>query len=256
MVLNQEIDLRMFPSRWVHGFAIEHETEKGMRRTIQVFDAAGDAVHKVFMRDDSNVGNWVSVVEDLKIEDQSSTLEFAPRKPTEPAIGTPEQADRLREEWDKLTDTHQFMIMTRRLKMNRLGAYRIAGEPYARRLENDAVTQLLHNAAETQTPLMVFVGNAGCIEIHTGPISNIVEMGPWINVLDPGFDLHLRKDHIAEVYTVTKSTRRGDAISVEAFDRDGMLIVQFFGVLRDPDAAAKWNAFVADLAIASEAELA
>ena len=103
---------------------------------------------------------------------------------------------------------------------------------------------------------MVFVGNAGCIEIHTGPISNIVEMGPWINVLDPGFDLHLRKDHIAEVYTVTKSTRRGDAISVEAFDRDGMLIVQFFGVLRDPDAAAKWNAFVADLAIASEAELA
>lgn len=73
-------------------------------------------------------------------------------------------------------------------------------------------------------------------------------MGPWINVLDPGFDLHLRRDHVAEVYAVTRSTRRGDAISVEAFDSAGGLIAQFFGVLRDEGAAQAWSALVADLA--------
>ena len=245
LIVNETIDLRMFPGRWVHGFAIEQETERGMRRTIQVFDAAGDAVHKVFLRENSKAEHWADVVAELRIDDQSNTLAVEQREPVEPAKGDPAKARKLREEWDKLTDTHQFLMMTRRLKMNRLGAYRIAGEPYARRLGNEAIEQLLHKAAETATPIMVFVGNQGCIEIHTGPVHKIVEMGPWINVLDPGFDLHLRRDHIAEVYAATKSTRRGDAISVEAFDARGYLIAQFFGVLREDGAAEKWNALVA-----------
>ena len=218
-----------------------------MRRTIQIFDAAGDAVHKVFLREGSNADAWAPVVEDLKIEDQSNTLNVSPRKPTEGAKGSADQAERLRSEWDKITDTHQFLMMTRRIKMNRLGAYRVAGEPYARRLRTDAVETLLHTAADRRIPIMVFVGNMGCIEIHTGPVHRIVDMGPWINVLDPGFDMHLRKDHIAEVYAVTKATRAGDAISVEAFDAEGGLIAQFFGVLRHEEGAGRWNDMVAGL---------
>ncbi|UYV39561.1 hemin-degrading factor [Rhodobacteraceae bacterium D3-12] len=245
LIVNGEIDLRMFPGQWVHGFAIEQETERGMRRTIQVFDAAGDAVHKVFLRERSNADAWPGVVAELKIEDQSNTLEVTPRKPVEAAKADADKADKLRSEWDKLTDTHQFLMLVRRLKMNRLGAYRIAGEPYARRLETDVIQKLLYKAAESETAIMVFVGNAGCIEIHTGPIKKVVEMGPWINVLDPGFDMHLRMDHVAEVYAVTKATRRGDAISIEAFDADGGLIAQFFGVLAEPEQAQKWNEMIA-----------
>jgi hypothetical protein len=37
---------------------------------------------------------------------------------------------------------------------------------------------------------MCFVGNRGCIQIHTGPVKNIKIMGPWLNVMDPGFNLH------------------------------------------------------------------
>ncbi|MDQ2093387.1 hemin-degrading factor [Rhodalgimonas zhirmunskyi] len=256
LVVNEEIDLRMFPSRWVHGFAIEEETEGGMRRTIQVFDAAGDAVHKVFLRDGSNAEAWPGVVAALKIEDQSDTLAVEPREPVEPAKGDPAKADTLRAEWDKLTDTHQFLMLTRKMKMNRLGAYRMAGAPYARRLHNETVEKLLHRAAERAVPIMVFVGNQGCIEIHTGPINKVAEMGPWINVLDPGFNLHLRRDHVAEVYAVTKSTKRGDAISIEAFDARGYLIAQFFGVLREEGAAEKWNALVAEFDTLEEAATA
>ena len=247
LIVNGEMDLRMFPKHWVHGFAIEQETEKGVRCTIQIFDAAGDAVHKVFLREGSNAGAWAGVVEELRIADQANTLEVEPRKAVEAAKGDPEKADKLRSEWDKMTDTHQFLMMTRRMKFNRLGAYRIAGEPYVHRLEPGAVETLMREAAETAVPIMFFVGNMGCIEIHTGPIQRVVEMGPWINVLDPGFDLHLRKDHIAEVYAVKKQTKRGDAISVEAFDADGALITQIFGVLAQEGAAEKWNEIVAAL---------
>ncbi|WP_372612806.1 hemin-degrading factor [Aquicoccus sp.] len=245
MIVNEGIDLRIFPNHWVHGFAIEQETERGMRRTIQVFDAAGDALHKVFLREGSNADAWAGVVEELRLDDQSGAPGYVPRKPVEPAKGRPDQAERLRAEWDKLTDTHQFLMMTRRLKMNRLGAYRVAGAPYARRLTPGVIETLLTRSAEATIPIMVFVGNAGCIEIHSGPVERIVETGQWINVLDPGFDLHLRRDHVAEVYAVTKSTRRGEAISVEAFDAAGGLIAQFFGVLRDKDTAQEWNAQIA-----------
>lgn len=257
LVINEEIDLRLFPRHWVHGFAVEKTLDDGgIRRSIQIFDAAGDAVHKVFLRENSVDEEWDVLVSDLTCEDQSDTLKVAAREPVEDAIVDVEKAARLREEWDKITDTHQFLQMVRKLKLNRLGAYRIAGAPYVRPLATSSITALLEHAAATQLPIMAFVGNSGCIEIHTGPIETLKPMGPWINVLDPNFNLHLRTDHIAEIWQATKSTRRGDAISVEAFDANGALIIQFFGVLAEPEAAAKWNELVFGLEGLQEAEIA
>lgn len=245
LVVNGEIDLRMFPRHWKFGFAVEKPLKDGgLRRSIQIFDAAGDAIHKVFLRESSALGEWDGLVQELREELQPDSLEVSEREAVETAKGDPAKADRLRAEWDKITDTHQFLQMVRKLKMNRLGAYRIAGAPYVRPLATTAVASLLEQAAETGLPIMAFVGNMGCIEIHTGPICTLKPIGPWLNVLDTRFNLHLRADHIVEVWQVTKATRRGDAVSVEAFDKDGMLIVQFFGVLADPDAAKKWNMMV------------
>lgn len=247
LVLNDPIDLRLFPRHWVHGFALEEEGEDGPRRSIQIFDAAGDAIHKIHLRADSDPAAFDALRADLRLPDQSQRLELAPRAPPEAAKGNPERADELRAGWDALSDTHQFMRLTARLKMNRLGAYRMAGAPYVRALAAGAVETLLQQAAAQALAIMVFVGNRGCIEIHTGPVQRVAQMGPWINVLDPGFDLHLRSDHIHEIYAVVKNTARGPAHSVEFFDARGALIAQIFGVLRDPDAAAGWNALVAGL---------
>jgi putative hemin transport protein len=54
-------------------------------------------------------------------------------------------------------------------------------------------------------------------------------MGPWLNVLDETFHLHLRVDHIREVWAVRKPTRDGHVTSLEAYGADGNLIIQFFG---------------------------
>ncbi len=248
LVVNDEIDLRMFPGHWKFAFAVVKPLEGGgERRSLQVFDAAGDAVHKVFLEDSSAHSEWTGVVAELRLPEQSGDLPVLLRQKTEAAVGDPEKAERLRDEWDKITDTHQFLQMVKKLKMNRLGAYRVAGAPYVRPLQTSAVSVLLEKARDLALPIMLFVGNRGCIEIHTGPIETVKPMGPWINVLDPRFNLHLRNDHIAEVWQATKATRRGDAVSVEAFDAEGGLILQVFGVLAEPEAAAKWNDLVAAL---------
>jgi putative hemin transport protein len=54
-------------------------------------------------------------------------------------------------------------------------------------------------------------------------------MGPWLNVLDPGFNLHLREDHIASAWVVRKPTSDGLVTSLELFDAQGETIAMFFG---------------------------
>jgi putative hemin transport protein len=76
---------------------------------------------------------------------------------------------------------------------------------------------------------MCFVGNRGCIQIHSGPIASVKPMGPWINVMDESFHLHLRADRIAEAWAVRKPTKDGHVTSIEAFDAEGGMIIQFFG---------------------------
>ena len=246
MVLGSEIDLRIFPSHWVHGFAVEEAGEDGIKRSIQVFDAAGDAVHKVHLKPASDVAVFDRLVADLRLDAQADSLTLGPRAAVEGARADASRADVLRAEWERMTDTHQFLKLVRKLKMNRLGAYRVAGAPHVRALTAEAVTLALRGAADAGIPVMIFVGNAGCIQIHGGPIEKIVPMGPWINVMDARFNLHLRADHIAEVWCVTKPTKTGDAVSIEAFDADGALILQIFGYRKDVDPAA-WDALCASL---------
>ncbi|WP_240790433.1 hemin-degrading factor [Rhodobacter sp. SY28-1] len=243
MVLGPEIDLRIFAKHWVHAFAVEDLTEDGPKRSLQVFDAAGDAVHKVHLKPQSNHALWPDLLGNMRLATQSQTLDLQGRRPVEPAKTDSLGAPALRAAWDRMTDTHQFLGLVKDHGMNRLGAYRVAGAPYVERLRPAAVSQTLTDAAGAGVPVMIFVGNAGCIQIHGGPIEKIVPMGPWINVMDPRFNLHLRADHIAEVYAVWKPTRTGDVFSVEAFTAEGDLILQIFGYRKDTP-AEPWNALV------------
>ncbi|WP_166416910.1 hemin-degrading factor [Cochlodiniinecator piscidefendens] len=248
MILNSEIDLRIFAKFWVSAFAVEKKTESGVRRSLQVFSGTGMAMHKIHLRDDSNHAVWEDVVSALRLDDQSDSLEVKPRGAPEEPKADPAKADQLRAGWDDMTDTHQFMRLTSRLKMNRLGAYRIVGAPYVKLMENEAVERALEKISERKSGVMVFVGNRGCIQIHGGLVETLRPMGPWINVMDERFNLHLRGDHIAETYVVTKPTQQGDAVSLEAFDAEGRIILQIFPDRRSDENNAKiWDEIVAEL---------
>lgn len=255
MVLTEEIDLRMFPSRWVHAYAVEKPGQDGAkpRRSLQVFDAAGDAVHKIHLRDSSDHEAWGDVLAGLTLPDQTPGQSVEPRTPPEAAQSQPDKLDTLRSEWAKLTDTHQFLRLCAKLKMNRLGAYRIAGEPFARALEPSQADAMLKAIQQAGIEVMIFVGNRGCIQIHSGPIITLHPMGPWQNVMDPGFNLHVRLDKVAELWAVDKPTKRGAAISVEAFDAEGGLIFQVFGLGKEGrDSRPDWKRIVDGLTSAKE----
>ncbi|MEI4232412.1 hemin-degrading factor [Roseovarius sp. D22-M7] len=257
MILTPQIDLRIFPAHWCHAFMVETATGSGPRRSLQVFDAAGDAVHKIFLRDGASLAAWDALRLSDALPDQAEILDLAPRQPAEAPKSSPDKAETLRAEWRRMTDTHQFLRLVSKMKMNRLGAYRIAGAPFVRALDPGAVDAMLGRLAETGIAVMIFVGNRGCIQIHSGRVETLKPMGPWQNVMDPGFNLHLRRDHIAEVWAVEKQTRDGPTTSVEAFDAEGGLICQVFGLRKETgDHRAAFAGMVAELPSISATEVA
>jgi putative hemin transport protein len=248
MVLGEAIDLRIFPKVWKHGFAVEKRDGEDVRRSLQFFDAAGDAVHKVHLRPASDVAAYEALVERLISQDQSETAATAARAPVAPRSTPATGAEALRERWTRMTDVHQFFGILRDLDLTRHEAVRIVGDDLAWPVDRDAVEATLRLSANEQMPIMCFVGNHGCIQIHSGPVSDIRPMGPWLNVMDPTFHLHLRLDHIRQVWAVRKPTRDGHVTSVEAYGADGEMIIQFFGKRHEGSAERRdWRELVEGL---------
>ncbi|TJV44081.1 MAG: hemin-degrading factor [Mesorhizobium sp.] len=230
MVLGENIDLRIFPKVWAHGFAVEKRDGEEIRRSLQFFDAAGEAVHKVHLRPSSSLYAYQKLVASLESSNQEPTIDISgPISEESEASAATASLDDLRDRWSRLTDVHQFFGMLKTLKLSRRQAVRMVGQDYAWLLDNDAVQAMFHHAAQGEMPIMCFVGNRGCIQIHSGPVKSIKPMGPWINVLDETFHLHLRTDHIHEVWAVRKPTRDGHVTSLEVYAADGSMIIQFFG---------------------------
>lgn len=234
VVLAGDIDLRIFPSKWVYGFAVEKADEAGVRRSLQFFDACGNAVHKIHLRPESDLNAYHALVERFRLPGQPVQLgEFGPPASKADATGiVPDVKARraeLRSRWEAMTDVHQFFGILRKLELSRLQALEMIGDDLAWRVNADTIPFLLEQSVREAIPIMCFVGNQGCIQIHSGPVANIRPMGPWINIMDPGFHLHLRLDHIENVWAVRKPTSDGHVTSVEVYDTNNDMIIQFFG---------------------------
>jgi putative hemin transport protein len=229
LVLGADIDLRIFLAHWVFGFAVAEESKRGLLRSLQVFDASGSAVHKIYAGEETDLAAWAALVEALRDPAPIEIAVKAAVAPKAPLHDHGIDALSLLGDWQKMKDTHEFFGLLRKHKATPTQAFRLAEGRFTARLGTSSVREMLQAASNLDVPIMVFVGNPGLIQIHTGPVKRIRVMGDWLNVLDPEFNLHLREDRLAEVWQVEKPTADGVITSVEAFDAAGERIATFFG---------------------------
>ena len=250
LVLGPDIDLRLFLGQWKHGFTVREPLKTGERLSLQFFDAAGEAVHKIYATDETDRAAFDALIARHRAE--PAGLAAAPR-PIEPRpIDPPDRPDveidveGLRAAWRAMKDTHEFFGMLQQFKVGRVQAMRLVGEEFARELPARALRQAIEAAAADGTPIMIFVGSRGCIQIHTGPVERLVQTGGWFNVLDPTFNLHLREAGVARVFSVRKPTEDGIVTSIEAFCSRGSNILLMFGARKPgkPELEA-WRGIVA-----------
>lgn len=230
LINGEDIDLRIFFGPWRHGFAVVEQTGGKPRHSLQFFDGQGAAVHKIYATGKTDMAAWQALVTRFTAEtqDPAITIAAAPAKAAPKADAEIDSA-RLRAEWAALKDTHDFFPLLRRHKAAREQALRLAGSDFAVRIDNGATRRMLQAAADSGLPIMVFTGNHGMIQIHSGPVKKLVATGPWFNILDPMFNLHLRDTAVVSSWVVRKPTDDGIVTSLELFDAEGELVVSFFG---------------------------
>lgn len=235
LVLGKDIDLRLFLGRWAAGLLVVEPgaaADAHVKTSLQFFDERGVAMHKIFPVQATDRDAWHSVLESWVDLEQS--IEFDPS--LEPLVRRGEHVQNpaaLSADWAAMTDTHQFFGLLKKHDVDRIPAFEVVEGRFTRRVTPASVRFALYQAAFSGLPIMIFVGSPGCIQIHTGPVTRIEPMEmhgkQWLNVLDPGFNLHMREDLIGQCWVVEKPTEDGIVSSLEVFDHKGELMLMMFG---------------------------
>lgn len=234
------IDVRVFFRNWVHGFRVQEQARSGQRESLQFFDAHGQAVQKIYRTDNTDAAGWQTLLDRFLSQKVGAPAIEPPRAPL---VRTDRQAvdvDALRKDWADLKDTHHFNALLKRHATDRLTALELIGADYARRLDGpgadeadesgySVLERLLRQVSASQCPIMVFVGNPGIVQIFTGAVARIIPTGPWVNVLDPDFNLHANVESISQWWRVRRPTSDGVVTSVEGYDSQGELVLTLFG---------------------------
>lgn len=245
LFVGEDIDLRIFLNHWKFAFGVV----EGDKKSLQFFGKDGLALHKIYLTKDSNDAVFDVIVEKFKADEQNSTLELEAVAPK-----APEKADAdidvegFQKAWSELKDTHDFFMMTRKFGVSRTQALRLAPEGFTKKIDNSKVVNVLEDASEKELPIMIFVGNRGIIQIHTGNVKKVLWHQQWFNVMDPDFNLHLDVTKIHEAWIVKKPTEDGEVRAIEVFNSEGDFIAQFFGK-RKPGIPElqEWKDLVAEL---------
>jgi putative hemin transport protein len=223
IVLGPDIDLRLFFTAWASVWAVED----GGRESLQFFDCAGGALHKVYVTEETDRAAYEALVA-RHLDPEAGWPGFRALPPPEatPVATAPEA---LRKDWLAMRDTHEFHGLLRKHQVSRLTALRGAGEDLAQRVSGDLAERMIGDVVAQAIPFMCFVGNHGIVQIHSGPITRALRTGAWFNILEPHFNLHLDTTAIAETWIVNRPTADGWVTSMECFTDGGDMIVQFFG---------------------------
>lgn len=226
--LGGPIDLRFQFAKWKYAFAVTQPGRDGaVNRSLQFFDASGNAVHKLYLRDDAGIPVFDQLAADFRHPAQDGKLDVAPQ-PVKAAEKPDSAVDvkEFRTAWEEMTDVHQFNRLVSEFGLSREQALRLAPAGAVQKVTPLAVRQLLQDAARGKVAIMAFLGNGALTQIYSGTVDKVMAAEGWFNVLDPDFNLHLRDSAFKSGYVV----RRAGITSVEFFDDRGELVVTFFGV--------------------------
>ena len=218
LVLGEQIDLRIFPKIWAHGFAVEKRDGDEIRRSLQFFDGAGEAVHKVHLRPapiSMPIRSWST-----SLASPTSGRPWMSRPGRRSAGGERRAAgvDELRERWSRLTDVHQFFGMLKALKLTGSRRCGMVGQDYAWLLDRDALGAMLQHAASAKSRSCASSATAAASRSIPGRSRRSSRWGRGSTFSTRPSTCICRTDHIRELWAVRKPTNDGHVTSLEAYD--------------------------------------
>lgn len=201
-IQGENIDLYPDFRHWHSAFAVTEQTRQGARNSLQFFDRDGAAVHKIYMTENRCIPAYRTLIERYRSENQSQRQ----------IVGLPGQDAIL------VSDSCRGLAWHERLIACGAVPYQSTEPLQTGRLQPSSFRRFMEKASEIGAGLTVLVGNAGAVQVHTGPIEKLMITGPWFNVLDDGFNLHLKEDALAELRLAERRAGNTSVNTLELYD--------------------------------------
>lgn len=228
-VAGEPIDLRIFLHAWSFGLAVREPFRGKTRRSLQFFDGRGDAVHKLFLRDEAHADAFEALItahaNPLGLDDLKVSREPVPA----PSASGDVDRETLREAWSKMPDPHAFFGLLKKFDLDREESLRRVGAPWAEPVDAGSLRTVLEAARDAKEKIMVFVGNDGMLQIFSDAVHKVVVVDGWTNVLDPTFNLHVHDPLVVRAWRVRKPCNAGTVTSLELYDASGRNVALIFG---------------------------
>lgn len=236
-------DTRYFTTSWKHVLAVNEDN----RKSLQFFNQFGDAIHKIFLVESSNVEAYEQITERFIDDNQSSVLTVEKRAESNSESMDIDE-DKLRLRWSQIKDVHEGGQIVKEFGGNRPNIYQALGNDYATSLPYDFIEQLLKHLSENKLSSMIFVQNEDAVQSHAGTTSRLLRTGPWFNVLDPHFNLHLNTELISQVWLITKPSNNGWVHTLNVFDHQkNEFMIMTDNRRRGEEESAEWFAAIQNL---------
>lgn len=85
--------------------------------------------------------------------------------------------------------------------------------------------QLLNDIAKKSIPVNIYAFGIECMQCHSDIIKNIVDYGPWLNIMDKNFNIHVLENKIS----FSKSGIRDDNNCIDFYDTNNNLVLSVSG---------------------------
>lgn len=210
---------------WAYGFAVTKQRDAETHCSFQFFDEDGTAVQKIHSRPTTDMPAWSRIEQQLALKTDPDDIMSRLQSRN---LSNPAQKITIRD-LETIFDGCE------------------ANVEY-RRLSPAASEQMLNTVAATGLPLVCKVSSAGCLQTHEGVVRKIVPMGPWINIMDERFHMHLRIDQLLATYVVRRTNGQKIRTSLEAYDPSGARAI-YFSSLSDgtTETENSWQSIIAEL---------
>lgn len=229
-----QLDLRMFFAQWDSMFTLTEQIGNEIRHSIQFFDKNGDAIHKVYTCEHTDMNVWQDIIAHYTSTDNpplqlDTVLSFSDNEISD------ETKQQIEQQWRDMSNVHQFFTLLKAHNLSRQQIFRIVSNELAWQVPTNSLSQLLSLAHQAKNEIMLFVGNRGCVQIFTGVINKLSSLRiessqtDWLNASSNDFNLHIIENGISECWVTRKPTQDGFVTSLEVFDNQGNQIIQMYG---------------------------
>jgi putative hemin transport protein len=234
------LDLRLRLPAWACGVTDEMRMKDRSLPVLRVFDAAGRPVFTVH-------GTSAADHEVFRAALAGAASPVPPRlsmpaAPVAPVKDGPVDAEALRADWAAMTDVHQMGAVLERHGLNRLEAARRLGEPWARLLAPAGLEALLEALVAGAVPVAIFGSSPAATLVQMGAITRVMAAGGMLNILDPGFHLHLDPAQLATLWHLRIPSGGAVLDALAGLDAAGGAVLTVFPHGEDP---AAWQALLA-----------